>query len=113
MLFAILRSSGSSVSRTPGATPIKTLAVQPFSNLTGDTAQIYLAKGLTDQLVTTLAQLSALRVINLKETNEVTGQLVKELSLDAVLAAARARAQSEVADRSYRLWAVPDGDESY
>jgi len=54
---------------------ITSLAVLPFSNLTGDTAQVYLAQGLTDQLVTSLAQLSALRVINLKDTKDVTGQL--------------------------------------
>jgi len=75
---------------------ITSLAVLPFSNLTGDTAQVYLAQGLTDQLVTSLAQLSALRVINLKDTKDVTGQLVKKLGLDAVLAGSFQRAGNAV-----------------
>ena len=57
---------------------------------------MYLAQGLTDQLVTSLAQLSALRVINLKGTKEVTVQLVKELGLDAVLAGSLQRAGNAV-----------------
>jgi eukaryotic-like serine/threonine-protein kinase len=96
MLLAIIRSSGSGASRTSGAAAINSLAVLPFSNLTGDTAQVYLAQGLTDQLVTGLAQLSALRVINLKGTKAVTDQLVKELGLDAVLAGSLQRAGNAV-----------------
>jgi serine/threonine protein kinase/tetratricopeptide (TPR) repeat protein len=95
-LLAIIRSSGSGGSTPSGAAAIKTLAVQPFSNLTGDTAQMYLAQGLTDQLVTSLAQLSALRVINLKNTKEISAQLVKELSLDGVLTGSLQRAGNAV-----------------
>jgi TolB-like protein/Flp pilus assembly protein TadD len=113
MLLAIIRSSGSGGSRTPGTAPIKSLAVQPFSNLTGDTAQVYLAQGLTDQLVASLAQLSALRVINLKGTKEVTTQLVQELSLDGVLTGSLQRAGNAVhitvqlnsASTNQALWA--------
>ena len=96
MLLAIIRSSGRGPPEEVGAGTIKSLAVLPFNNLTGDTAQVYLAQGLTDQLVTSLAQLSALRVINLKATNEVTVQLVKELGLDAVLAGSLQRADNAV-----------------
>jgi eukaryotic-like serine/threonine-protein kinase len=96
LLLAIIRSSGSSASTAAGAGSIKSLAVLPFSNLTGDTAQVYLAQGLTDQLVTSLAQLSALRVINLKGAKEVSVQLVKELGLDAVLAGSLQRAGKAV-----------------
>jgi TolB-like protein/tetratricopeptide (TPR) repeat protein len=96
LLLAIIRSSGSGASTVAGAASIKSLAVLPFSNLTGDTAQVYLAQGLTDQLVTSLAQLSALRVVNLKGAKEVTVQLVKELGLDAVLAGSLQRAGNAV-----------------
>ena len=96
LLLAIIRSSGSGASTAAGAGNIKSLAVLPFSNLTGDTAQVYLAQGLTDQLVTSLAQLSALRVINLKGAKEVSVQLVKELGLDAVLAGSLQRAGNAV-----------------
>ncbi len=49
-----------------GERPIRSLAVAPLENLTGDSAQVYLAHGITDQLVTTLAQIGALRVVGLK-----------------------------------------------
>jgi TolB-like protein/tetratricopeptide (TPR) repeat protein len=96
LLLAIIYSSGRGVSETAGTGSIKSLAVLPFSNLTGDTAQVYLAQGLTDQLVTSLAQLSALRVINLKGAKEVSVKLVKELGVDAVLAGSLQRAGNAV-----------------
>jgi serine/threonine-protein kinase len=96
LFLAIIRSSGSDAAKTAGKEAIKSLAVLPFSNLTGDTAQIYLAQGLTDQLVTSLAQISALRVINLKGAKEVTDQLIKQLGLDAVLAGSLQRAGNAV-----------------
>jgi serine/threonine-protein kinase len=96
MLLAIVRGSVNSTPKPASTGTIKSLAVQPFTNLTGDTAQIYLAKGLTEQLVTSLAQLNALRVINLRDTKEVTVQLVKKLSLDAVLAGSLQRVGNTV-----------------
>ena len=78
-LLALLVGVRSWLSGKAGTTEpaITSLAVLPFNNLTGDTAQVYLAQGLTDQLVTSLAQLSGLRVINLKGTKEVTPRLVQ------------------------------------
>jgi TolB-like protein len=113
MLLAIIRSSGDGASRPPGVAVMKTLAIQPFSNLTGDTSQIYLAQGLTDQLVTSLAQIGTLRVISLKDTKKATGQLVKESGLDAVLAgsllrsgnAVRVTVQLNSAATNQALWA--------
>jgi serine/threonine protein kinase/tetratricopeptide (TPR) repeat protein len=96
MLLTTIHSSGRGPPGVANAGAIKSLAVLPFNNLTGDTAQVYLAQGLTDQLVTSLAQLSALRVINLKGTKEVTVQLVKELGLDAVLSGSLQRAGGNV-----------------
>ncbi len=50
---------------TAGEQSIRSLAVSPFTNLTGDSSQIYLAQGITDQLLTTLTQIGTLRVIAL------------------------------------------------
>jgi TolB-like protein/DNA-binding winged helix-turn-helix (wHTH) protein/Tfp pilus assembly protein PilF len=47
--------------RTPR---IQTLAVLPFANLTGDPQQEYLAEGISDALLTDVAQISGLRVIS-------------------------------------------------
>jgi eukaryotic-like serine/threonine-protein kinase len=96
MIVAIVRSSGIGASNAAGAGAIKSLAVLPFSNLTGDTAQVYLAQGLTDQLVTSLAPVSSLRVINLKDVREVTPQLVEKLHLDAFLMGSLQRAGTAV-----------------
>jgi TolB-like protein/Tfp pilus assembly protein PilF len=96
MLLTTIHSSGRGPPGVANAGAIKSLAILPFNNLTGDTAQVYLAQGLTNQLVTSLAQLSALRVINLKGAKEVTVQLVKELGLDAVLAGSLQRAGDDV-----------------
>ena len=76
---------------------LTSLAVLPFSNLTGDTAQVYLAEGLTDQLVTSLAQVSALRVISLKGQNqEATDEAMKDNRIDATLAGSVQRAGNAV-----------------
>jgi hypothetical protein len=48
----------------PSERPIHALAVLPLENLSGDPEQEYFADGLTDQLITDLAQIGALRVIS-------------------------------------------------
>ena len=45
------------------SSPIQSLAVLPLENLSGDT-QDYFADGMTDELITDLAQIGALRVIS-------------------------------------------------
>jgi len=47
----------------PGAAGIRSVAVLPFANLTGDTHNDYLADGVTEQLTDALAQISSLRVV--------------------------------------------------
>lgn len=42
---------------------IRSLAVLPLENLSGDPQQEYFADGMTDQLITSLAEIKALRVI--------------------------------------------------
>ena len=52
--------------RSRGRAPagIRSLAVLPLENLSGDASQNYFADGMTDELITDLAQISALRVIS-------------------------------------------------
>ena len=45
-------------------TPIRSLVVLPFDNLTGDPAQAYVVDAVTDALTTELAQIDGLRVIS-------------------------------------------------
>ena len=43
--------------------PMKTIAVLPFTNVSRDPAQDYLVDGLTDELIGALSKLRALRVV--------------------------------------------------
>jgi serine/threonine-protein kinase len=51
-------------SRSGGATPIHSLAVLPFTNVNNDPDRTYFADGMTDELISELSQVSALRVIS-------------------------------------------------
>jgi TolB-like protein/Tfp pilus assembly protein PilF len=73
---------------------IRSLAVESFENLTGDSGQVYLAKGITSELEAELAQIGALRVIGL---TDIEGRLpalqaANKLGVDAVLAGSLQRA---------------------
>jgi non-specific serine/threonine protein kinase/serine/threonine-protein kinase len=46
------------------AAPIRSLAVLPLENLSGETSQEYFADGMTDELITELARIPGLRVVS-------------------------------------------------
>lgn len=50
--------------RTPEPAQIGAIAVLPLENLSGDPSQEYFADGMTDELITHLAQIKSLRVIS-------------------------------------------------
>jgi TolB-like protein/DNA-binding winged helix-turn-helix (wHTH) protein/Tfp pilus assembly protein PilF len=75
-----------------GASPtIRSVAVLPLENLSGDASQEYFADGMTDQLIATLGQISALRVISrtsvmgYKGARKPLPQIARELNVDAVI----------------------------
>jgi TolB-like protein/DNA-binding winged helix-turn-helix (wHTH) protein/Tfp pilus assembly protein PilF len=78
-------------SRVPAAAGIRSLAVLPLENLSGDASQNYFADGMTDELITDLAQISALRVISRTSVMVYQGarkplpQIARELNVDAVV----------------------------
>lgn len=71
--------------------PIRSLAVLPLENLSSDTSQDYFADGMTDELITDLAQISALRVISrtsvmsYKIVRKPLPQIARELNVDAIV----------------------------
>jgi TolB-like protein/DNA-binding winged helix-turn-helix (wHTH) protein/Flp pilus assembly protein TadD len=75
--------------RPPAA--IRSLAVLPLDNFSGDVSQDYFADGMTDELITDLAQISALRVISrtsvmvYKGARKPLPQIARELNVDAVV----------------------------
>ncbi len=77
--------------RPPALSRIRSLAVLPLENLSGDASQNYFADGMTDELITDLAQISALRVISrtsvmvYKGARKPLPQIARELNVDAVV----------------------------
>jgi len=74
--------------RTP---QIRSLAVLPFENLTGDAEQDYFADGMTEALITDLGQIQALRVISrtsvmkYKSARRPLPDIAQELRVDGVI----------------------------
>jgi TolB-like protein/DNA-binding winged helix-turn-helix (wHTH) protein/Tfp pilus assembly protein PilF len=70
---------------------IRSLAVLPLANLTGDPAQEYFSDGMTDALITNLASLPALRVISRQSVMRYKGsdkpmpEIARELGVEGVV----------------------------
>jgi len=70
---------------------IQSLAVLPLTNLTGDPNQEYFSDGMTDALITNLAQISSLKVISrtssmsFKKTDRPLPEIARTLSVDAIV----------------------------
>jgi TolB-like protein/DNA-binding winged helix-turn-helix (wHTH) protein/Tfp pilus assembly protein PilF len=104
---------------TVSAAPLRSLAVLPLQNLSGDNDQEYFADGMTDELITHLGQMSALRVISrtsvmqYKRTAKTLPQIGRELGADAILEGAvfrsgnRVRITAQLIDArtDHHLWA--------
>ena len=78
-------------SRSRAPAGIRSLAVLPLENLSGDASQGYFADGMTEELITDLSQISALRVISrtsvmvYKGARKPLPQIARELNVDAVV----------------------------
>jgi TolB-like protein/DNA-binding winged helix-turn-helix (wHTH) protein/Flp pilus assembly protein TadD len=86
-----------------GVTPaIRSLAVLPLESLSGDTSQEYFADGMTDELIATLGQISALRVISrtsvmpYKRARKPLPEIARELNVDAVVEGTVMRSDGQV-----------------
>jgi TolB-like protein/DNA-binding winged helix-turn-helix (wHTH) protein/Flp pilus assembly protein TadD len=70
---------------------IHSLAVLPLENLSNDASQDYFADGMTDELITHLGQISAVRVISrtsamtYKNAHKPLAEIARELNVDAVV----------------------------
>lgn len=104
--------------KTPIA-PIRSIAVLPLENLSHDPEQEYFVDGMTDELITDLAKIHALRVISRDSVMQYRGkhkpvaQIARELSVDAVVEGTVVRAGDRVritaqliaAPQDRHLWA--------
>ncbi len=76
---------------TPALPPVRSLAVLPLQNLSGDPTQEYLADGMTEELIGRLANIHGLRVISrtsamhFKNTQLSVPEIAKTLGVDAIV----------------------------
>jgi TolB-like protein/DNA-binding winged helix-turn-helix (wHTH) protein/Flp pilus assembly protein TadD len=99
---------------------IRSIAVLPLENLSGDPNQQYFADGMTDELITLLAQIHSLRVISRTSVMRFQGvrrplpEIARELNVDAIIEGSvlqsggnvRVTAQLLDARQDRHLWAA-------
>ncbi len=116
LYFGLVRGSFRGSAAAPH---IVSLAVLPLQDFSGDQRQEYFADGMTDELITQIAQATNLRVISrssvmqYKKTSKTLPEIARELNVDAILegsieqAANRIRVQAQLiyAPQDRHLWA--------
>jgi TolB-like protein/DNA-binding winged helix-turn-helix (wHTH) protein len=81
---------------------IRSLAVLPLDNLSGDQSQDYFADGMTDELITMLAKNSTLRVVSRTSVMQYKGarrplpEIARALGVDGILEGSIARSGEKV-----------------
>jgi TolB-like protein/DNA-binding winged helix-turn-helix (wHTH) protein/Flp pilus assembly protein TadD len=110
LLYAGFIRKGSS----PAPPAVTSIAVLPFQNLSGDSAQEYFVDGMTDALIGDLAKIGALRVISrtsamhYKGTKKSLPEIAKELNVDAVVEGTVQRSGDRVHVRAQLIHAASD-----
>ncbi len=104
-----------SLSAANGQPPtIKSIAVLPLLNLSNDSEQQFFADGMTDELITSLARISSLRVISRTSamaylgTRKPAAQIARELGVDALVEGSVVRAGSKVRITAQLIHAASD-----
>jgi TolB-like protein/DNA-binding winged helix-turn-helix (wHTH) protein len=81
---------------------IRSLAVLPLQNVSGDSSQEYLADGMTDELITALAKNRSLRIVSrtsamqYKGARRPIGEIARELGVDGILEGSVTRSGNRV-----------------
>lgn len=89
--LALITGSYLLLRRGDGGAPITSIAVLPFASLSGDPEQEYFTDGMTDELITELAQLHSLRVISRSSVMRFNGtrksvqEIARELNVEAIV----------------------------
>jgi TolB-like protein/Tfp pilus assembly protein PilF len=110
IVYGLYRSR---VASAPGP-EIRSLVVLPLENLSGDPAQEFFAAGMTEELIGSLAQIRALRVVSrtsamsLKGSSKSLPVIARELNVDAVLEGSVQQSDGRVKIRLQLLHAPTD-----
>jgi TolB-like protein/DNA-binding winged helix-turn-helix (wHTH) protein/Tfp pilus assembly protein PilF len=105
--------------RTAAAPRLRSIAVLPLDNLSGDASQDYFADGITDELITDLAKVGSLRVISrasvmrYKGTKKSLPEIARELNVEGIVEGSVTRSGRRVritaqlldAPTDHHLWA--------
>jgi TolB-like protein/DNA-binding winged helix-turn-helix (wHTH) protein/Flp pilus assembly protein TadD len=93
---------------------IRSLAVLPLENLSGDASQDYFSDGMTDELITELGQISELRVISrtsimtYKGAHKSLPQIARDLNVDSVVEGTVLRSGNKVRITAQLILAATD-----
>jgi serine/threonine-protein kinase len=104
----------SSSRRKPPRARVRALAVLPLESLSSNPDEEYFADGMTDTLITTLAQIGALRVISRTSVMRYKGarrplpEIARELSVDAVVEGTVVRSGDRVRISAQLIHAATD-----
>jgi TolB-like protein/tetratricopeptide (TPR) repeat protein len=94
--------------------PIHSIAVLPLANLSGNSSQDYFADGMTDELITALAQNHSLRVVSrtsvmqYKGVNKPLRDIAQALGVDGILEGSVARSGGRVHVNLQLIYAPTD-----
>jgi TolB-like protein/DNA-binding winged helix-turn-helix (wHTH) protein/Flp pilus assembly protein TadD len=100
--------------RTDASTPLHSIAVLPLDNLSGDSSQEYFVDGMTDELITDLAKVSALRVVSRTSVMRYKGskkslpEIAQELHVDGIVEGSVTRSGSRVRITAQLIRALSD-----
>ncbi len=100
--------------RISAPAPIRSIAVLPLENLTGDPSQEYFVDGMTDALITDLAQISTLQVtsrtsvVRYKKERKPLAMIARELGVDAVVEGTVVRSGNRVRIDAQLIQAASD-----
>jgi len=100
--------------KPPQDAAVHSLAVLPLQDISPDSGQEYFVDGITEEVITNLAQTLPLRVISrtsvmqYKRTNKPITQIAQELGVDAILEGSVARAGNRVTVTVQLIDAIAD-----
>lgn len=98
----------------PDGDHITSLAVLPLENLSGDKGQNYFVDGMTDELISALGKISALRVISRTSVVRYRGaqkpvqEIARDLHVDAVIEGTVLRSGDRVRITAHLIKALPE-----
>ena len=94
--------------------PVHAIAVLPLKNLSGNPADKYFADGMTDELITNVAKISALRVSSYtsisqyKTTSKPLPQIARELQVDGIVEGSVLRSGDQIRITAQLIYAPHD-----